>query len=249
MKSKHAVSPEKFSGLAIVKSTSAAEDSRPFDVKELDKLVEGLSTEQVELEVQLRRELVGVEAQLRENRWEKGRILAAYREIYRPLKLWYCFCKAVRLSERTALNLINDYVAAKPVAAEVRMAAEQRGLDIAAKKNRKLLAKLVEPGLEGKPGDLLDEAVKDLKSGSRTSPRGLTPDERIEAVCSNIERIYKDLDHESRILELNSLLRTLTKRFDLAPSEGRKPRNATSVKRSPDTFEQMSLTMLDQKSA
>ena len=78
----------------------------------------------------------GLRAQWRQSRCVQGQLLKAYRELYKPHGLFAKFLETVGLPSKTAYRLMEDADAVVSIPKEVLAAAEARGIDLAARKNR-----------------------------------------------------------------------------------------------------------------
>jgi hypothetical protein len=210
-------SPDKLSGMS--KSAKAREALNPtvLNLKVLDDLAIQLDPKAIQSERKLRKELEAVEGRFWMDRCEMGRILASYRELYNPKEGWYVFCKAVGLNERSALRLIAGYTAAKALPQSIRDAANSRGIDIAAMKNRPLLDKLIELGFEdgAKADDLIQRGLDELeaKKKSKTSARSLSPDQRHQKLYDFFLKLYPDDASASYLIGLDELYAALISRY------------------------------------
>ncbi len=213
-------SPDKLSGISksakARKASNPAESTAP-DLEVLDELARKLDPQKIEHEHELRRELEAVEGRLCVDRCEKGRILASYRELYKPKEGWYVFCKAVGLNERSALRLIAGYTAAKALPQFIRDAANSRGVDIAAKRHRPLLEKLIELGFEdgANADDLIQRGLDELdtKKKNKKSARSLSPDPRHQEARNCFLKHFPDVSAESYLIGLDELYAALISRY------------------------------------
>ena len=159
------ISPENFSGALLSVMPTTVVETGKLNCAVLDELATQLSGRDAATELKLRTQLEKAEHRLWMGRCEKGRVLSAYRDFYKPLGKWYEFCEAVGLNQRTALNLIADYTAAQAAPEAIHEAAQKRGIDLAAKKNRPVLSKLIELGSDpiSDPDVLLDKPSLNLR--------------------------------------------------------------------------------------
>jgi hypothetical protein len=206
-------SPDKLSGIS--KSAKARKASNPtvLDPKVLDDLATQLDTKAIQSERELRKELEAVKGRFWMDRCEMGRILDSYCELYKPKEGWYVFCKAVGLNERSALRLIADYTAAKALPQAICDAANSRGIDIAAMKNRPLLEKLIELGFEeGANADgLIQRGLDelDVKEKSKKTARSLSPDQRHQKLYDFFLKLYPDNASASYLIGLDEMYAAL----------------------------------------
>jgi hypothetical protein len=158
-------------------------------------------------------------------RCEKGRVLSAYRDLYKPFGKWYDFCGAVGLNERTALNLINDYTAANAVPEAIHQAAQKRGVDIAAKKNRQVLSKLIELGCAqaADPDVLLDKAIAEPTAIIKSDACELTSEERSEKALVAVKCIYDPVAASKRNIELLVFIDKLRKLYRVQKAKTAEP--------------------------
>jgi hypothetical protein len=210
-------SPDKLSGPS--KSVKARKTAKPtvptvLDLKVLNELAKQLDNVDIEYERKLRGELAAVERRLWMDRYEKGRILFSYRALYKPKGGWYVFCKAVGLNERSALRIIADYAVGKALPNPIRDAAQNRGIDIAAKKHRLLLEKLIELGFEdgANADDLIQRGLDQLtvkKKKSKKPACSLSPEQRFDKAYATFVDLYPDVKSASYPTELNKLYKAL----------------------------------------
>ena len=161
-------------------------------------------------------------------RCEKGRVLSAYRDLYKPLGKWYEFCEAVGMDKRTALNHINDYTAAQAVPKAIRDSAQKRGLDLAAKKNRPVLSKLVELGCDpaSDPDALLDEAIAEPAAIIKSDDSALSSVDRMEKMFAVLTRAYHSVDTSIRNFELPVLFEKVNTFYSIPKAKTAKPSKA-----------------------
>lgn len=211
------ISPENFSGMPLSVMPIMVAQTGKLNCAALDELAAELSGRDVAKELKLRTQLEKAEYRLWMGRREKGRVLSAYRELYKPLEKWYDFCKAIGLNERTALNLINDYIAAKDLPEATHEAAQKRGIDLAAKKNRPVLSKLIELGCDetSNPDALLDEAIAEPAATLKNATCDLSPEERMEKAFTALTRIYDSVDASERNVELPELFKKWNKHYSI----------------------------------
>jgi hypothetical protein len=72
----------------------------------LGQLAEGLEPEEAGKELELREKYIGAERRLFMSRQERGSILAAYKDLYGPLRKWSEFLRIVDLPRQTAYDLL-----------------------------------------------------------------------------------------------------------------------------------------------
>jgi len=193
------------------KASNPASPAVP-DLKRLDALAKQLDQGDIEQERKLRRELKAVEGRLRMDGCEKGRILASYRAMYKPKGRWHSFCRAVGLNERSALRIIADYTAANVLPASIREAANSRGIDIAALKNRQLLEIVIELGFEdgANADDFIQRGLDHLGAKKSQKPaRILSPEQRFDKAYDTFVRLYPTVNSPSYLTELNKLYKAL----------------------------------------
>lgn len=201
---------------------SKSADPIVLDLKVLDELAKQLDQQEIEIECDLRRDLEAVEGRLCVDRCEKGRILVSYRTIYKRKRKWHAFCKAVGLNKRSALRIIADYTAAKAIPEAIQEAANRRGIDIAAMKNRPLLEKLIELGFENgaNADDLIQQVLDEIEAKKIKKPaRSLSPDQRFHKAYDSFVKLYPDVDSANYLTELKKLHNALKSRYKGAITE------------------------------
>jgi hypothetical protein len=198
------------------KASNPAE-SITLNFEGLNDLAKNLDQQEIEHEHELRRELEAVEGRLCADRREKGRVLASYRAIYKPKRTWHAFCKAIGLNKRSALRIIGDYTAAKALPKAIRDAANSRGIDIAAMKNRPLLEKLIDLGFEdgANADDLIQSGLDELavKEKSKKTARSLSPDRRHQKACDYFLKLHPDHASTSYLIGLDEMCAALMSRY------------------------------------
>jgi len=90
----------------------------------------------------------GLRAQWRQSRRVQGQLLKAYRELYRPHGLFGKFLETIGLPSKTAYRLMEDADAVAMIPQQVLAAAEARGIDLAARKNRAAVNDMMSQSLE-----------------------------------------------------------------------------------------------------
>ena len=204
--------PENFSG----QSTDVlwGEATPSLDDNKLNTLAEDLPAAELEREYTLRKELLDAERNLWVSRYDKGRILSEYRALYRPLGKWQAFCKAVCVNDRTALNLITDFIAARGIPKAIREAALNRNIDLSAKKYRRLLREIVdyEASTSEGPDQIVESCLIGLRRKPAPSPCG---QRRLERAYKAMQKIYDAVDQEVRNPELLSLFDRLAKFYSI----------------------------------
>lgn len=219
------ISPENFSGLPLSDMQTTVDETGKLNCAVLDELATQLSGRDVAKELKLRTQLEKVEHRLWMDRCEKGRVLSAYRDLYKPLGKWYDFCEAVGLNQRTALNFIDDYTAAQAVPKAIRDTAQKRGINLAAKKNRPVLSKLIELGCDqtGDADALLDEAIAEPAAIIKNATCDLSSEERIEKAFAALKRMYDTVDASTRNFELPELFEKVNKFYSVPKAKPTKP--------------------------
>lgn len=218
------ISPENFSGALLSVMPTTVVETGKLNCAVLDELATELSGSDVAKELKLRTQLEKAEHRLWMGRCEKGRVLSAYRDLYKPIGKWYDFCEAVGLNQRTALNLINDYTAANAVPEPIHQAAQKRGVDLAEKKNRPVLSKLIELGCDpaSDPDALLDEAIAEPAAQIEKATCELTPKERSEKAVAALKSIYDPVDASRRNFELPELFEKMNKIYSVSKAKAAK---------------------------
>lgn len=219
------ISPENFSGALLSVMPTTVVETGKLNCAVLDELATQLSGRDAATELKLRTQLEKAEHRLWMGRCEKGRVLSAYRDLYKPLGKWYEFCEAVGMDKRTALNHINDYTAAQAVPKAIRDSAQKRGLDLAAKKNRPVLSKLIELGSDqiSDPDVLLDKAIAEPPAIIKSGACEITSEERLEKMFAVLTRMYDSVDPSTRNFELPVLFEKVGTFYSIPKAKAAKP--------------------------
>jgi hypothetical protein len=219
------ISPENFSGALLSVMPTTVVETGKLNCAVLDELATELSGCDVAKELKLRTQLQKADHRLWMGRCEKGRVLSSYRDLYKPLGKWYDFCEAVGLNQRTALNFINDYAAAQAVPEAIHEAAQKRGIDLAAKKNRPVLSKLIQLGCDqaSDPDALLEEAIAEPAEKIENATCELSSEERSDKAVAALMCIYDPVDASRRNFELPELFEKMNKIYSVPKAKTAKP--------------------------
>jgi hypothetical protein len=191
-----------------------------FDVKSLTKLAMSLSDENRQHETELRRDLGSLTARIVQDRFELGRVLSGYRELYKTEGKWTIFCAAIGTNVRTAHRIISGFDAASGVDPDVRQLAMSRGIDLTATKHRPLLKELISRTPQGltladsEVDGLLAQSISSLPERN-TRPTQRKDSDRVDRVLQYAVKAFADGDAGIRKAELLVLYTKLNSYFGI----------------------------------
>jgi hypothetical protein len=125
----------------------------------------------------------GLRAQWRQSRRAQGELLKAYRELYKPHGLFGKFLETIGLPSKTAYRLMEDADAVAVIPKQVLAAAEARGVDLAARKNRAAvneMSRSIEEGVQlfgERVAEILGNVVEMPRRSKKQRQNELTPEE------------------------------------------------------------------------
>jgi hypothetical protein len=187
----------------------------------LDKLAEQLTPPEKKTEARLRQQWNIAEQAVAKSRYETGKALAGYEDLYKPKEMWLKFLKAVNIERRTADDYIARYKVASEIPAKYREEAERQHVDL----GKPAVLNLVDRAKWNKAANAskadVEKQVAQIKTQSKRHRGGgrsgaanasaKTYNDRKELATSFMEKLYKNVDQDVRTKEIPAIMEHLTK--------------------------------------
>lgn len=156
----------------------------------------------------------------RTSRYRLGQMLSVYKAFFCAARGWIAAAKtigsAIGCDERTVRRIVEDFEGISDVPSIVIKALEEAGIDPAARKNARIIAKMLRmphEAIESAAGDLVQNAIQSepaVRSGLRSINGSLTPAERRRLVVrKKIHIALSGIPSEEKLTELVGVLEEL----------------------------------------
>ncbi len=213
------VLPPAPSAPAITKPDILTDLQTSLNSEKLDHLASGLTDDEVKHESLLRQQLIRTLGLMWNSRFEMGSVLHGYQLLYKKTRTWEAFCQAIHCNVRTARRLIEGFQAASVLGQTLRDAAADSGFDLASRKNRELLQRLI--SLAPKEVEVAPEEATRLVRSATTQNSGIaartrpkrSQEQDLDAMCRSVIRFLDGLPQADRQVYFSDLVVRISRHY------------------------------------